>query len=526
VSIKNRDLHLLSIFFLSLKYIFPFLIFGKITTFYIDTLDSEVVYNYILGKIYRGEISAVDYFLAGEIKLTFLRRLFQPFSLFYLLDKEIAYWTIDILVKITSYISFFILAKKINKNLFFCAISACLYASMNFVTIEGFFLAIFPYLIYLILFKEKLKIKHYIVIILFGINSDFLKAPFLIFFCFFFLSVFNEFNKNKIINLLKINFVFLFSIFLSNINIFYGIIYDGPIHREVWQREYFDLINFIKSFVSSLLKLPSGLNYNFALVLPFLIFLPFLYLFSLIAKNKAISLIFLTLIFLKMNLYLLSTQQFINLITYLKFPKTFTYTYYDKYFIFFYCLLLILILNEKIKFKNFLIIISIITVVNFQINSSIIPLVKQNVKKYKEEYYRNYYTFDGFYVPEKYKNIKKIVKNDRIISIGFDPMAAIANDIKTIDGYHNLYPLSYKIAFNEVIKDELANNKIWYNYYNDYGHRLYAIINDEKNIKINFLAAKKLGAVYVLSKYQIKSVNLKAICENCNNDRFYLYKII
>ena len=156
MSIKNKDLHLISIFFLSLKYIFPFLIFGKITTFYIDTLDSEVAYNYILGKIYNGEINALDYFLAGEIKLTFLRRLFQPFSLFYLLDKEIAYWTIDILVKITSYISFFILAKKINKNLFFCAISACLYASMNFATIEGFFLAIFPYLFYLILFKKKL----------------------------------------------------------------------------------------------------------------------------------------------------------------------------------------------------------------------------------------------------------------------------------------------------------------------------------------------------------------------------------
>jgi hypothetical protein len=105
-------------------------------------------------------------------------------------------------------------------------------------------------------------------------------------------------------------------------------------------------------------------------------------------------------------------------------------------------------------------------------------------------------------------------------------MAAIANDIKTIDGYHNLYPLSYKIAFNEVIKDELANNKFWYNYYNHYGHRLYAIVNDEKNIKINFLAAKKLGAIYVLSKYQIKSINLKTICENCNKDSLYLYKII
>lgn len=523
---KNKNIHLLSIFFLSLKYLFPVIIFGKITIFYIDTLDGEVVYNYILGKIYKGETNAVNYFLAGEIRLTFLRRLFQPFSLLYLLDKEFAYWTIDILVKITSYISFFILAKKINKSLFYCAISACLYASMNFITIEGFFLAIFPYLIYLILFKEKLNFKHYVLIILFGINSDFLRAPFLIFFCFFFLIVFNKNNKDKIINLLKINLIFILSIFLSNINVIYGIIYDGPFHRHVWEREYFSLLNFLKTFIQNLFKIPSGFNHDFLLAFPFLIFLPFLYFFSLIKKNKKIYLIFFTLIFLKINLYLFGIQQFINLIAYLKFPKTFTYTYYDQYFIFFYCLLLILKLNEKIKFKNFLIIISIITIVTFQINSSVIPLVKQNVKKYKEEYYRNYYTFDGFYAPEKYKNIKKIVKNDRIISIGFDPMAAIANDIRTIDGYHNLYPLSYKIKFHEIIKDELKNNKLWESYYKNYGSRVYAIVNDPKNIKINFLAAKKLGAVYVLSKYQIKSNNLKAICENCNKDSFFLYKII
>jgi hypothetical protein len=526
VFIKNKNLHLLSIFFLSLKYIFPLLIFGKITTFYIDTLDSEVVFNYILGKIYKGEISAVNYFLAGEIKLTFLRRLFQPFSLFYLLDKEIAYWTIDILVKTTSYISFFILAKKINKNLFFCAISACLYASMNFITIEGFFLAIFPYLIYLILFKEKLKIKHFIIIILFGINSDFLRAPFLIFFCFFFLIIFNKTNKNKIINLLIINLIFLLSILLSNINVIYGIIYDGPFHREVWKKEFFDLISFIKIFIMSLFKLPTGFNYDLALAIPFILFLPLLYLFSLISKNKIIYSIFFTLIFLKLNFYIFSTQEFINLMAYLKFPSTFSYTYYEKYFIFFYCLLLILIFNEKIKFKNFLIIISIITIIFFQINASIIPLAKQNLKKYKEEYYRNYYTFDGFYVPDQYKNIKKIVQDDRIISIGLDPFAAIANDIKTIDGYHNLYPLSYKIKFYEIIKDELKNNKPWENYYQSYGSRVYAVVKDPKDIKINFLAAKKLGAVYVLSKYQIKSINLKAVCENCNNDSFYLYKII
>ena len=527
MSTKNNNHHLLAIFFLSLKYIFPIIIFGKITIFYIDTLDSEIVYNYILGKIYKGETNAIEYFLAGEIKLIFLRRLFQPFSLFYLLDKEIAYWIIDILVKITSYISFFILAKKVNKNLFYCSLSACLYASMNFMTIEGFFLAIFPYLIYLILYREKIKKKHYFIIFLFGINCDLLRAPFLIFFCFFFLLIFTKINKNKFYNLFKINLIFLSSILISNINIIYALIFfNEPFHRDVWVKEHFEIFNFFKRAIQIIFYFPNGLNYKFALALPFLIFVPFLYFFSLISKNKIIYKIFILLIALKLGIYFFESNEFIKLVTYLKLPRSFTYTYYDKYFIFFYSLILILILNQISKFKKILVTILIITIITFQINSSLIPWMKQNIKKYKEEYYRNYYTFDGFYAHKQYQNIKKIVKNDRIISIGFDPMAAIVNDIKVIDGYHNLYPLSYKIKFKKVINDELNNNKIWKDYYNNWGSRVYAVTNDPKNIRINFLAAKKLGAAYVLSKYQIKSKNLKVICDNCNSDSFYLYKII
>ena len=50
----------------------------------------------------------------------------------------------------------------------------CLYASSNLPTHEGFGLAIFPYLIYLVIFKKKLKIKHYLITIFFGLNSDFI----------------------------------------------------------------------------------------------------------------------------------------------------------------------------------------------------------------------------------------------------------------------------------------------------------------------------------------------------------------
>ena len=37
------------------------------------------------------------------------------------------------------------------------------------------------------------------------------------------------------------------------------------------------------------------------------------------------------------------------------------------------------------------------------------------------------------------------------MSVGLDPMIAVMNDIKVIDGYHSIYPLSYKIEFRKII---------------------------------------------------------------------------
>ena len=43
---------------------------------------------------------------------------------------------------------------------------------MNIFTWTDFGLAILPYLVYLILYKKKLGIKHFLIITFFGINSD------------------------------------------------------------------------------------------------------------------------------------------------------------------------------------------------------------------------------------------------------------------------------------------------------------------------------------------------------------------
>ena len=114
--LKKEKIHILFLFVLSLNYIIPVLIFGQITLFYLDSLEIEIVYNLILSKILRGDFEAIKIFLNGEIKIEYLKRLFQPYMVLYVIfNTELAYWLIDILVKITSYFSFFILAKKINQ---------------------------------------------------------------------------------------------------------------------------------------------------------------------------------------------------------------------------------------------------------------------------------------------------------------------------------------------------------------------------------------------------------------------------
>ena len=113
------------------------------------------------------------------------------------------------------------------------------------------------------------------------------------------------------------------------------------------------------------------------------------------------------------------------------------------------------------------------------------------------------------------------------MSVGLDPMIAVMNDIKVIDGYHNLYPLHYKIKFRKIIEKELEKNIILKNYYDNWGNRVYAFYNDKNNIMLNFQSAKKLNAEYVISGFPIINKELKMICSKCNNsNHIFLYKIL
>ena len=252
---KKKE-HFIFLSILSLSYLVPLILFGKITLFYNDILDAEIIYNKVIGNFLSGDADAVKIFLNGEIKIEYLRRaLFPSMFIYAYFNTELAYWITDILVKLIFYYSFFTLAKKINRNLYLCAFVACLYASMNIFTWTDFGLAILPYLVYLILYKKKLGIKHFLIITFFGINSDVVMTgmfiPVLFIFLFFF-------DRSKLLNSFKV--LSLFSICILIINwplILVGFSSAVELHREEFQRISLPLITSLTIFLKALLGIPS-----------------------------------------------------------------------------------------------------------------------------------------------------------------------------------------------------------------------------------------------------------------------------
>ena len=523
--LKNSNHHTFFLFLLSINYLFPLLLFGKITLFYHDALDIEIVYNKVIGDIYRNGFEASNILLAGEVKAFYLRRLFQPYMFFYsFLNSELAYWIIDILVKLTSYFSMYLLAKKINKNLFFCSLAACLFASINLPTHEGFGIAIFPYLLYLILFKKKIKYKNYLIIFFAALNTDIVRIlisvivlPIILFII----------DKKKIFynfkNVLKIFLVFLIGVSLANSNLIFIQLFDGPFHREEFYRDSLAIVKNLKLLFVNFFEIPNELNWTFFYRLPlFLYFVP-VFLISLILRNNIIYKLIVLLFAIYFYLFCLK----LNLVNEARYSsKSFIGSFGWGYIFTIIPLIKILILSYTLKFFNksrLFFIYLLFPIILLQLNSSMVPLSKKYFFD-KEKNYKNVYTFKGYYSYKDYSEIKKIVKDNRVLSIGLDPMVAIMNNIKTIDGYQTLYPLDYKKKFRYVIKDEIEDNEQLKKYYDNWGSRVYAFVNNQNNIKIDYIAAKKLGAEFILSNYELNSKLLTFKCNECLTN-LYLYKI-
>ncbi len=560
--------HLIFLFILSLYYLVPYFLLGQLTLYPHDILDIAVVLNNFIGKMYHGDTESINIFLGGQIKWYFLRGVFQPITLLYaFFSSEIAFWITDVTVKLVSYICFFKLSRKLHCSYFNSALISCLFVSSLNYTIFGLGTAALPYIIYIIIKNKNLTLKHYLILIFFGLNIDLANNILLIPLVFFITFILNlKYHQYNFKLFIKVAAILSFFIFLSNSNLFYAQIFSETSQRSVWFYDTPNLITnsynlFEKFFYISGVKNSSYFFHH----LPFALFFIPIILLSLFSRNKTSLLLLLTAFFILFIDFFLNLE-FINSLRNNSDGslRTLDWGRIRWKLPLIYCLLFINIISSKVIKKRQHIIYSLIflLLISLQIRIAVVPIAKnflsfENLNQqqqdqlrsnfYAREYilliknilkfnknkhtvnnkkFKSSYTFEGYYDYENYKYIKSLVKNSRTISIGLDPMVAAMNNIKVLDGYHTFYPLSYKLKFRKIIESQLDEYDVWKKYYDNWGERVYTFVSNPDVIKINFSKARELGAEYVISKFAISNILLKPICINCNNaSNLFLYKI-
>jgi len=572
-SIKNNEIkfHLIFLFILSLYYLIPYLFIGQLISHPHDVLEDEVVTNHIIGRFYRGDFESINLLLGGEIKWYFLWRIFHPLILLYaFFEAEVAFWLTDIIVKLIAYLSFFKLSRKLNCSIFTSSLMACLFAStfmQTSNTMLGLGLAALPYPIYLIIKNNTLKLKHYCVLVFIGLNTDLVRhismIPIIFFVSWIFFSKYQKYNFKLFI---KISCVLTFCIILSNSNLIYSHLFSGPFHRADFVIEAPGLLENFSILIKNFFNFPSlGGDALYFMSFPFNLYIFFITLIGLFSKQRT-SYLVLLIIFLIYFVDFFNNLEFISSIKNSSegLLKSYNFAVVGLAMLpILYTLLFISIATSTInKIKYLIYPLIFLSIFNFQVRPLIIPLGKhfisfdslsveekkqlknsfnnqkysslvqniykfrENKRKYSKQNFKNIYTFEGYYDYENYKYIKSLVGTAKTISIGLDPMVANMNNIKTLDGYHNLYPLSYKKKFRKIIEDQLDHYDEYKKYYDTYGQRVYTFVYNPNIIKINFSEASLLGAEYVISKYPISNQNLNLICKKCNGSlELFLYKI-
>lgn len=126
-------------------------------------------------------------------------------------------------------------------------------------------------------------------------------------------------------------------------------------------------------------------------------------------------------------------------------------------------------------------------------------------------------SYKDFYDVSLFDKAKKTLsyQGEPVTAFGFHPSILSYNGFYTLDGYHNIYPLSYKKEFRKLIEPALNSSQQKTRYFDEWGARAYIfsstisqLHNNESGaesvlLEMDLQQAIKMGLVYIISKYPL-----------------------
>jgi len=494
-----------------------------------DNLDGEVVINHIIGQIYKGEPSASFLALNGQIPSLALPRFMQPLSIVYLLESSwLSYVVIDIFVRSIAFAGIYLLASLKELNKLSCLLLAlCFSTSISF---SVFLLSVagIPLIIYLLMILKKLDgIKQALTnfgLFLIGSNMSFalsglfvaLMMPLILLFGF----------KEPITRNLIFGYFFLcLGIVLGNINLFYAQFFSNITwHRSEWtvfrETDYSLWLDISKTLAASLFGNPFY-HVTYSLTFSVCALIGFFVLSKDYRKSNLCFLICLLIFFILTFTFSTSSLSY-PLRDTVPFLNSFQWDrFYFLYSTIIFVSLIFLFKSAEFNRRHTTILIAL---VSLQLSYNLIQTPHLNAAMKLFVGRDTGTSFKEYYKTNDYKSIQKLVGDDAVMSVGIDPMIAPMNGIRAIDGYHVLYPLSYKKDFRKVIaKSIISTNKA--NYFDKWGNRVYAFYPKGNPNLLDFCAAYRIGAQYVISSEQISNEMVGEVKTFNSQDNIILYKI-
>jgi len=594
-----------------LIYLYP-LVSGHLYTVVYDNLDSNVVWTKILahsGKIFAPNDTIIPNMMSGLPRSTYGSEFNLILWLYYFFEPQTAYIINEFLIHIIAFIGSYLLLSNyiVPKNKHFSYIliftGTLYFATLPFWSGSGASIASLPLTTYILLdIKNNNDTKwHWIYIVLLPLYSS------LVFVYMFYIVYAGIYWLYDSIKHQKINYKLIGAIFLlgtlfllkeyrliysmllgSNGFISHRVEFDIFFTETLWETYRLTLVKFLEGHAQhanglqetyliplSIVALtisfyPKRFSKYFSLGIWVAILLSFYFnIWSSILINRYILPILLIVSIIKIILpnqkykeigYLIITLILLCAIASLAQYKGLHWITDDihllkslnitrLYFIEPLLLMILFVISLKIFIKK----------LDFSYVSILLIISVQYIFALEQSFYKlssqtNHLSFQEYYAPKSFTNIKQDITKDahkdihkvKVINYGLEPAVALYNGLYTIDGYSPNYPLSYKKRFRKILvpfidSPMLKNSK---KMFDKWGNKLYILsitslpetyrfyidanISAQVPFNANINAICDIGTNYIISAYQLKNTPKElTLISNYKDDfwRLWVYRV-
>ena len=498
-------------------------------------MQPEEIVPYIMGGIPRG-------FLKSELNFVFL--------LYKYLSTNNAYRIIKILICLVAFFGMLLFLNRYifnykNKSLTYListAFATLPFFPNGFLTIAGQPLLLFSYLN---IYYKKDNIYDWLLIGIFPFFSSLVLGN-LFFHIFLFAFFISKFFMSR-----KVNYKIIFSFLIF---ILFSIVAEYRLFDFTFFSDFFSsrdemlilgTLNFKGVIGTSLIFLIKGHRHFASLHFPFiiLIIVAALIFIKTLKTNKLFMFLIIIVIFsVSFENFFYGWQKLNFLKLKSSFINSFTFRFYSILPLAFY-LLLGISLQElcKIQKKRFFLYFFVFLIVGNNMFGTK-NMSSENVfyHSYFNEKSKTHYSINDFYSKHFISSIKtqlKLNKNDMVACVGFPSVLLNYNNISTIGGFLNNYPLKFKDRMRKIITPELSKNKQLKKRFDYYGVRCEILSSELSNnnsvkkindLSLNFAELRNYNCNYIFSKYPIENFDRegKLILKKYNrNQKAYLSKI-